>query len=77
MTRLTTTHQVPKLGPEHRTAEAVDEGVAAAVAHGEPVGDQEDQVDVLELVDDGLDHAGQEVDLVGQPAQAEDDHNSH
>ena len=33
--------------PESRAAEAVDEGVAAAVAHGEPVGHQEDQVNEL------------------------------
>ena len=77
VTRFTPTHQVLKLVPEHRAAETVDEGVAAAVAHGEPVGDQEDDVDVLELVDNGLDHARQEVDLVGEPAQAENDHNCH
>ena len=40
---------------EHGAAEAVDEGVAAAVTHGEPVADQEDQVDELELVDETLD----------------------
>ena len=53
VTRRRTTHQVPKLVSEHGAAEAVDEGVAAAVAHGQPVADQEDQVDVLELVDGG------------------------
>ena len=36
-----------KLVPESGAAEAVDEGVAAAVAHGEPVGHQEDQVNEL------------------------------
>ena len=33
--------------PEGGAAEAVDEGIAAAVAHGEPVGHQEDQVNEL------------------------------
>ena len=38
------------------------------------MGDQEDEVDVFELVHSWLAHAGQEVDMVGQPAEAEDDH---
>ena len=57
---------------EDGAAEAVDEGVVAAVAHGQPVGDQEDEVDVLVLIDLRPGHAGQEVEVVGQPAEGED-----
>ena len=49
--------------PEGRTADAVNERIAATVAHGQPVRDQEDEIDVLELVDGWMAHAGQEVDL--------------
>ena len=59
--------------PECWTTDAVDERVTATVAHGQPVGDQEDEVDIFELVDGWLAHAGQEVDMVREPAQAEDD----
>ena len=37
------------------------------------MGDQEDEVDIFELVDSWLTHAGQEVDVVREPAEAEDD----
>ena len=53
---------------------ASDERIAATVAHCQPMGDQEDEVDIFELVHSWLAHAGQEVDVVGQPAEAEDDH---
>ena len=49
--------------PEGRTADAVNERIAATVAHGQPMRDQEDEIDVLELVDGWMAHAGQEVDL--------------
>ena len=60
--------------PECWTTDAVDERIAATVAHGQPMGDQEDEVDIFELVYSWLTHAGQEVDMVGEPAEAEDDH---
>ena len=66
--------QLTELQSELRTAETVDEWVAAAVAHGQPVGDQEDQVDELKVVDQRVEDADEEVDLVGEPAEAEDDH---
>ena len=75
--------------PEGRTADAVNERIATTVAHGQPMRDQEDEIDVLELVDGWMAHAGQEVDLdvrtniicleslttylVWEPAEAEDD----
>ena len=66
--------EVTEVVSEDGAAEAVDEGVVAAVAHGQPVGDQEDEVDVFVLVDLGPTHAGYEVEVVGQPAEGEDDH---
>ena len=40
------------------------------------MGDQEDEVDVFELVYTWLTHTGQEVDMVREPAEAEDDDHS-
>ena len=37
------------------------------------MGDQEDEVYIFELVDTWLTHAGQEVHMVREPAEAEDD----
>ena len=81
------------ISPEGRTTDAVNERIAATVAHGQPVRDQEDEIDILELVDDWMAHAGQEVDLdvrrnmncldsltaylVWEPAEAEDDDHGH
>ena len=61
---------------EGRAAKTVDEGIAAAVGHCKPMGQQEDQVDVLEVVDAGQAHACNEVDMVGEPTEAEYDHNN-
>ena len=50
--------EVTEVVSEDGAAEAVDEGVVAAVAHGQPVGDEEDEVDVFILVDLRPAHAG-------------------
>ena len=65
-----------KLFPEGRAADGVDEGVGAAVAHGQPVGDQEDEVDVMEIIDLWITCLKYEVCLVWEPADTEDDYNS-
>ena len=50
--------EVTEVVSEDGAAEAVDEGVVAAVAHGQPVGDEEDEVDVFILIDLRPAHAG-------------------
>ena len=40
------------------------------------MGDQEDEVDIFELVYGWLTHASQEIDMVREPAEAEDDDHS-
>ena len=66
--------EVTEVVSEDGAAEAVDEGVVAAVAHGQPVGDEEDEVDVFEFVDLWPAHTDYEVEVVGQPAEREDHH---
>jgi hypothetical protein len=70
------TQYLTKLLPEAFAADGVDEGVVAAVAHGQPVGDQEDKVNVLEIVNPGVTEENNEIYLVWEPAEAEDDDNS-
>ena len=71
---LDTAHEMLKISSEGGAAETVDEGVAAAVRHGQPVGHQEDQVDVLEVVDGGSAHACNEVNMIREPTETENDH---
>ena len=65
-----------ELLPEAGAADGVDEGVVAAVAHGQPVGDQKDEVNVLEIVNPVVTEENNEIYLVWKPAEAEDDDNS-
>ena len=58
------------------TINSINEWVVAAVTHGEPVEDEEHDVDVLPGVDSGMDDGGEEVGLPGRPAQREH-HNHH
>ena len=59
---------------EDGAAEAVDEGVVAAVAHGQPVREEEDEVDVVVVVDVRSPDTDNEVEVVGEPADGEDHH---
>jgi hypothetical protein len=65
-----------ELLPEAGAADGVDEGVVAAVAHGQPVGHQEDKVNVLKIVYPRVAQKNNEIYLVWKPAEAEDDDNS-
>ena len=62
---------------EHGAAQAIYEGVVAAVAHGEPVREEEDEVDVFVVVYVWPPHADNEVEVVGQPAEGEDEDHHH
>ena len=59
------------------TVYPIDERIVAAVAHGEPVEDEEHDVDVLPGVDGRMDDGGQEVGLPGRPAEGEHHHHHH
>ena len=52
-----------ELRPELGAVDGVDEGVDAAAAHGEPVGEQEAEVNIVELVDRGDEQRHNEVGL--------------
>ena len=66
---------VVKLLAKAGTADGVDERVVAAVAHGEPVRHKKHQVDELVVVDAGETETEHEVEMVGEPADTEDNHN--
>ena len=58
---------------ESRTAEAVNEGVAATVAHGKPMGDEKYQIDVFKIVYAWDTQDQDEVNLVWKPADTENE----
>ena len=68
-------YSLSKNFPQTYTVDSVDEGVVAAVAHGEPVEGNVHDVDIFPRVDGRMDDGGDKVDLPGRPAQ--DEHHHH
>ena len=65
-----------QLFPEGGTADGVNEWVVAAVAHGQPVRNKEDEINVVEIIDTWITEKNYEICLIWKPAETEDDDNS-